>query len=221
MAWVPQQFRVSLPSGYQALTSQETGTDQRVVADGNSVVLEGTFAPGQHDLAFSFNMDNPHEAAQSFSFGLPPRLADLQILAEAAPGMQLNVPGFQQAIETTHTTGQKFLLVAEDYIRSRTMSPHSVTIYLAGLPTPSAARWVAVALTAGFIALGLGIVFANRQRGQRVDSDDLKRARDLILQELVLLEQARTSNKIGARAYERTRRTLLDSVVRLDSRLRA
>jgi len=54
-----------------------------------------------------------------------------------------------------------------------------------------------------------------------VESGDLKRARELILRELVLLEQARGSNQIGHRAYEQTRRTLLDSVVRLDSRLSA
>ena len=222
MAWVPQDFTVALPKGHEALTSREMGTDQRIVATGDVVRLEGTFPPGQHDLGFSFNIDNPYEAEQRFTIGLPPRMADVQILAEEAPGMKLDVPGLRSAIETTHTTGQKFLVVAEDYVRSRRASPGSVTIALSGLPTPSSARWIAVVLTSAFILLGLGIVLRGRHhRGESVDSTDLKQARELILQELVLLEKARSTNKIGVHAYERTRRTLLDSVVRLDARLGA
>jgi hypothetical protein len=44
---------------------------------------------------------------------------------------------------------------------------------------------------------------------------DRARARELILRELVLVEHAKSSGKLGPNAYERAHRTLLDALARI------
>ena len=92
----------------------------------------------------------------------------------------------------------------------------TMSLTLTGLRVPSSGRWVAVVIALVFAAVGglaargdIHIASAEKVQGDRA------RARELILEELVLVERAKTSGQIGPNAYERAHRTLLDALARI------
>ena len=219
-AWVPQGVVIELPPGTEALTMQENTTDQRVVQINDKLVLEGTYPPGQQsDLRFNFVLQRSGGDKQLITLGLPPRLADLQIIAEAAHDMEMKVVGFSETQSRTHTTGQRLLEVVENYLQNGRTSPPSAKIVLSGLPTPSLGRWVAVWLAVAFVAGGAFVTFSRRDRFDALAAEDASQARRLLLEELVQLERARKAGRVGPRTYEQARTGLLNSLARVEQRL--
>ena len=99
VTWVPTDVVLTLPAGYKAFSAQremsDTGFDE---APGKGAKLRGTFAPGQHEMHFRYQMPYDGEETFSASVMLPPHIARIRVIAEASKGMTLQVNDFPSAI---------------------------------------------------------------------------------------------------------------------------
>jgi hypothetical protein len=216
MAWIPADVIVGLPDGFRAFAADESMTDGRFeIVEGRGAALRGTFTPGDARVAFRFQVPKPAESEFTIDLKLPQRVAQAQVVAAANPEMTLQVAGFPEPETRTTPTGERVLITMKTIKRGedpiRTMS-----LTLTGLRVPSSGRWVAVVIALVFAGLGglaargdIHIASAEKVQGDRA------RARELILQELVLVERAKRSGEIGPNAYERAHRTLLDALARI------
>ena len=217
VTWVPQDVVMRLPKGFKAFKAQESMTDVRFEAvDGVGAKLKGTFSPGQNEVSFRFQVPKGTEDSTAFHVGLPPHVAEMRVIAEASSTMNLDVEGFGRPIPTANQNGQR-VLVAVKQLRRREDEIKDFTATLSGIPVPGGGRWVAVLIALG---LAVGGVFAARGAFDDASSGknamaDRKRARELLLRELVALEAARRAERIGPRSYQQSRDRLIDAVARL------
>src|SRR5204863_4847159 len=111
IAWVPEGVVIPLPAGAKAFRAGESMNDTRVdrEKDGDAT-LRGTFAPGEHEVTFQYQLENTHEPALHFRMGLPPHMAEMRVYAEGPRDMQLNVAGFPKAERTTGQSGSHMLI---------------------------------------------------------------------------------------------------------------
>lgn len=218
LAWVPEGVVLQLPERFQAFDSPRQGLARFVEEPGRGARLTGTFAPGQHDVRLSFQVPSAGESSQRFVMTLPPNLAELRVISEAAPGMSLEVDGFGPAEPARGPTGDRVLITGR-MTRPGERPLEVLRVRLDGLPVHGPARWV-VTLLASLIAAG-GLYAALRQKGSSrsrtaVADADLKRAKQLLLDELVQVERAFEAGELGPRTREQARRQLLDALARLD-----
>jgi hypothetical protein len=217
-AWVPDHVKLELPAGAKAFRASDSMKDTRIEkADGNSVELLGTFAPGEHEVGFQFQLPNDHTKTKEFRMGLLPHVAEVRVFAERARGMSLRVEGFPEAEPVEARDGTRMLLTAKHMTRGDS-TLESVQVGLDNLPVPATGRWYALAL-AGSIAV-LGLFEASRRRPAQTAPRSLpvaerKEAERLILDELVALERLRQNEKIGPQTYREARAELLDALSRL------
>lgn len=217
VSWVPDGVRIQLPEGAKAFRAADSMNDARVERDGSGPVeLLGTFSPGQHEVGFTFQVDNHHDSARTFRIELPPHVAEIRVVAEAGKGTTLVVDGFPDAEPMQGQDGSRLLVTGRQLARGEP-ALDKVTIALADLPVPSAGRWYAVAL-AVVVAIG-GVLQALRGKNTPgkapAKSEDAEEASELILDELVSLERARHAERIGPRTYAETRVELLDALARI------
>ncbi len=213
--FVPRGITMRVPPGAQAIDVEskvgDAGFDK---VDDTTVALVGSFPPGHKDLQFVFQLPNENKKDLFFEMGVPPHLAEQRILVEKVPGMDLSVPGFG-TVETTMGPDGKAVMFVQKVMQPGQAQLSSIRIELSGLPTIGPGRWVAVALALG-LSLG-GIGFAFSRSSEKGDEDaQRKRARDVLLEEMKLLETARSRDQIGPRTYEQTRREILLSLARLE-----
>jgi hypothetical protein len=162
----------------------------------------------------NFRLPAGRSESESFPFTLPPNVAELRVITEYAPGMSLNVAGFEPVQEARGPEGTRVLI-------TRRMAPpgeqalSSLTVELTGLPTIGPERWYAVG-AATLLALS-GLWFARRTRkGEKPNSGEVRQARRLLLGDLGALEAARAQGEIGPETYERARRELVLALARLE-----
>jgi len=217
LTWVPTDVVVQLPKGFKAFKAQEGMTDVHFeVVDGVGARLKGTFPPGQSEASFRFQMPKSGDETASFHLTVPPHVAEMRVIAEASATMNLEVDGFQPPVATANQNGQRVLVSVKQLI-SRDERLNDFTATLTGIPTPGPGRWFALMLAGCF---AIGGVFAARgafddaSLGKDVAADK-KRARELLLGELVALEAARREGRIGPRSYEQSRVALIDAIARL------
>lgn len=217
--WVPKDVSFALPEGTKGFVANETMTDVRVKLDGErNVQLLGTYTPGQHDVTFRFQVPNNHTERREISFDLPPRVAELRIIAAAAPGMSMSVPGFEAAEPSVGNNGERMLVTGRQ-LRPGDPELEAVTIQLSGIPTPGPGRWIAAAL-ALLAALGGLAGYLRRSPvngGSALPAQDAAAARSRLLDELVDVERAHRQGEIGPKTYERARRALVDALTRLEA----
>jgi hypothetical protein len=130
--------------------------------------------------------------------------------------MNLEVEGFQPPVAAANQNGQR-VLVSVKQLLNREEQLKEFTATLSGIPTPGPGRWFAVLLAGGMAILGVLAArgaFDDASLGNDVIADK-KRARELLLGELVALEAARRADRIGPRSYEQSRVALIDAVARL------
>jgi hypothetical protein len=217
VTWVPQDVVVRLPKGFKAFKAQESMTDVRFEqVDGVGARLKGTFSPGQNEVSFRFQVPKTTDESAVFHVGLPPHVAEMRVIAEASSAMNLDVEGFDRPVPTANNNGQR-VLVAVKQLRRRDEEIKEFTATLSGIPVPGPGRWFAVMIALGFSISG---VFAARGAFDDAGSGktaaaDKKKARELLLRELVLLEAARRAERIGPRSYQQSRDRLIDAVARL------
>jgi hypothetical protein len=222
LTWVPENVIVELPPGSKGFgSSEQTGSARVVKVDEQQVRLEGTFRPGQEDVSFRFQIPNESESVARFGINLLPHMADVRVMTESAPGMRLEVDGFGPAEPATNQKGERILVTARQ-VRSLSDPPMTrVAVTLSGIPTPGVGRWVAVLLAACAVAAGLFAVArrgAGRTRPQALTDQEVGKAREVLLDELVALERAKTAGDVGPTTYEAARQGLFDALLRLEER---
>ncbi len=217
VTWVPKDLVLQLPKGFKAFKAQESMTDVHFeVVDGVGARFKGTFSPGQQQASFRFQVPKSDEESASFRMTVPPHVAEMRVIAEASAAMNLEVEGFQRPVATANQNGQRVLVSVKQLVR-RDEELRDFVATLSGIPTPGPGRWVAVLVA---LAMAVGGVFAARGAfddagGGRDVTADKKRAREILLRELVALEGARNAQKIGPRTYEQSRLRLIDAIARL------
>ncbi len=212
VTWVPENVKLALPSGWKGFNAEEGMSDVRVVADGDhGARLEGTISPGQHDVAFRFQVPSSHEAAMRFAMELPPHLMQMTVAAAAPPGAELTVEGFPAA---SKDESNRRVLRTDRVLRPGEPEMKRLVMALTGMPTPSTGRWWALGVAACVGALGL-VLGARGEPSKEASSDDARAARDRILDELVALERARSTGAVGPRTYQETRRLLFQALARI------
>jgi len=218
VTWVPDNVVIRLPQGFKAFKAQEGMTDVRAeLVEGVGAKLKGTFSPGQNEVSFRFQVPKNVEDTAVFRMGLPPHVAEMRVIAEASSTMNLDVEGFDRPVPTTNNNGQR-VLVAVKQLRRRDEEIKGFVATLSGIPVPGPGRWVAVLLA---LAFGVGGVFAARGAFDDVSAGknellDKKKARELLLRELVALEAARRAKRIGPRSYQQSHEHLVDAIARLN-----
>jgi hypothetical protein len=220
VTWVPENARMSLPSGFKAFKAGEAMTDVGFEEEpGRGVKLKGTFAPGQQSASFRFQVPRHEESSATFEFGTLPHVAELRFIAEAAPGMEIDVDGWEKPQSDVSQTGQRVLVTRRVAVRGEAAGLGGFTASLAGIPTPGPGRWIAVLVAAALAALGVaafgGKVGAETQAD--LQERDAERARRVLLDELVALTRARREERIGPSTYESARRALVEALARIVS----
>jgi hypothetical protein len=220
MSWLPENVEFPLPEGFRALSIKDPDADARFEpADERGVKLAGTFSPGQHDLMFRFHLPTEGKSERNFSFLTAANMGSVRVILDSSPTMELKVVGFPAPEETRNQGGQRRLIAARDFVTEKTPPPEQIEIKISGIPTPAAGRSVAVGL-AGLIALAGVAQSVGRRRSSgparsQLTKEDLERASELLLEELINLEQAFEQGAIGRKTHEQARRQLLEAYARL------
>jgi hypothetical protein len=223
IAWVPSDVVIQLPKGFKAFKAQEAMTDVRFEqVEGVGARLKGTFPPGQAEASFRFQLPKSDEDSLTFRMSVPPHVAEMRVIAEASSTMNLSVDGFQPPVATANQNGQR-VLVSVKQLRDRNEEIKDFTATLSGIPTPGPGRWFALAIAGCMATFGVFAArgaFDDASLGKDVAADK-KRARELLLGELVALEAAQREQRIGPRSYQQSRIALIDAIARLGLPLEA
>ncbi len=216
VTWVPKDLVLALPKGYKAFAGQRGMSDVTFEeAQGEGARLKGTFTPGQHDVSFRFQLPKSADSTEIFRISTLPRVAELRVIAEASSQMHLDVEGFEPVQVAANQQGKR-VLVTRKLLEHGNELEQGFTVTLSGLPVPGYGRWVAVGLAVALAALGFGAAQGRVDLGGAGSkARDLKRARDVLLQELVEVERSREQGDLGPTAYADARRVLLNALARL------
>jgi hypothetical protein len=219
VTWLPEDVTMDLPRDFKAFRANESMNDTKFEqVAGKGAKLTGTFTPGQHDVSFRFQVPKSASETASFEVGLPPRVAEIRVIAEASTSMGLEVDGFEPVqSDVTPQTGDR-VLVTRKVLQDPSSTLGAFSVVLTGLPTPGPGRWIAVlisVLVAAAGALYAGGYLDKGPSSQAEKDDERRRARELILAELVELERLHERGQVGPRAFARSREQLLDAVARI------
>jgi hypothetical protein len=230
-AFVASDVSIELPGDFHAFNNQDAEGPMKMVERDGRAVLVGTFPPGQGEIFFRYQVPLTGDSTQSFRLPLPPRVVHTTVLVSAGPAMGLEVAGFPKAAPERWHNGQRVLkTLREPDVRFGmeallvNVQPTSLDITVSGIPTPGFARWLAV-LVACAALLGGAFYLYGRRSGRiavsEEEREDLREARDALLEELATLEMGRASGDVGPRSYERIRASLLDALARIVTELEA
>lgn len=216
VAWVPEDVVMTLPAGFKAFNAGDPMTDVRFeLVEGKGAKLLGTYSPGQHDVSFRFQVPKAAESTAFFDVKPPARTAEMRVIAVTNKSMGLEVDGWEQPREDRGPRGDR-VLVTRKVVGRGEPEVGAFRVVLTGLPVPDEGRWVAVLIAAAFMSLG-GLAAAGKLRlvsTERLESDQA-RARELLLEELVALDQAKQKGEIGPNTHERAHRALVDALTRI------
>jgi hypothetical protein len=220
VSWVPKDVLFPLPEGYKALTIRPVPGDVRFEAAGDKhVKLVGTVAPGQHDVTFRLQLPTDGKSVKSVEFPSGIHLGQMRVILDSSPSMALKVDGFPAPEEARNQDGQRRLIASRDFLSEKVRAPDNLHIEVSGIPTPPGGRNVAVGLASAITLFGLGHAFRRRRSPSsprsELSKEDLERASDLLLEELISLERAFQQSSIGRKTYEQARRQLLEAFARL------
>lgn len=219
-AW-QAEVPVQLPEGFKAFNRAEEGGVANVDPTDEGYVLRGTFRPGRTSVGFRWQLPLENDPEQTVNVGLPPRVAQARVIAEASKTMELVVEGAPAARRTRNRDGRS-VLVTERASPPGEKGIPVMAVTLRGLPTKGVGRWVAAGLAGGMIALAAWGVASRRGRRERLAEDareDLVQARDALLDELVALERAKIRGQVGPKTYERVRAAMLDALANVVAEL--
>jgi hypothetical protein len=216
VTWVPHGVVVPLPRGFKAFNAQremsDTGFDE---VPGTGAKLRGTFGPGRHDVHFRYQLPYEGDESIDFTLGLPPQVAQMEVIAEASKSMTLHADGFPTAVPNRNQRGQR-VLVTQRAVRGGESPLARVRVSLDNIPTEGSAKWIATGLAAATIAFGIYLATQQAREGQKqLDLHDSERARTRLVAEVAALERARRAGEVGPSAYARIHAALVDSLARL------
>jgi hypothetical protein len=170
-----------------AFQAEEVMTDQHMKeAKGEGMRLTGSLPPGEVTLTWGFDIPQTETTAE-LNFELPWVTFAYRVLADAAPGLTLEVDDMP-APELHEDRGRR-LLVTELVKRVGETPLRSVHIKLAGIPGPGPLRFIAVGLA--LCVLGLGFVVSRQSEAAAAAGGSAATAHELQLEEERLLARAR------------------------------
>ncbi len=149
LTWVPSDVVMALPAGFKAFKAVDamSGDARFELAPDRGARLLGTISPGEHDVSFRFQLARDEQDGASFRVGVPPHVAELRVIALAAPSMQLDVDGFERPRVDATQDGQR-VLVTRRLLQRGEPELTNAAITLSGIPTPGPGRWIAIAIAA-------------------------------------------------------------------------
>ncbi|MDQ2645890.1 MAG: hypothetical protein M3020_18895 [Myxococcota bacterium] len=217
VSWVPDNVTIKLPSGFKAFAAEKGMTDVRWEPDEErGAKLLGTFTPGQHDASFRFQVPKQREANAYFTLGMLPHVFEMRVIAAASATMTLTVDGYEPPRTDQTENGQRVVVTRRVFDANDKVE--TVNITLSGLPVPGPGRWIAALLAAALAASGFGAAWGYLSfdaPGKTKRDEELEVARELLLEELVVVERARREGDLGPRAHSDARKALLDALARL------
>ncbi len=211
VAWVPQDVSITLPEGYSAFNASQEMSDQGFDSTATGARMRGTYAAGEADVGYSWQLPYAGEPTVTFDVTLPPHMASLVVRAAASQQMKLEVEGFPAADPDQDEQGNHLLVTGKQVKPDDAHPLKHVKVTIRDLPTPGIGRWIATALAAMGVAVGLGLVSQGSDRKKTGG----KTPRAALLAELEDLEAAHASGDVGPKTYERARREIIDGIARL------
>jgi hypothetical protein len=213
--WIPNDVVIDLPSGAKVLASEAGMDDARFEAVSGGAKLLGTFSPGQHDAELRLSIPYDPGATFETTLGLPPHVARMRVVAEAGKDMKLSVDGFASASPDRNQRGQR-VLIADRQLRNGERPLGQVHITLDNLPGPGSARYMALAISAAAVAVGLYFGLGRKtESGKAATREEAAEARLQLVAALATLERARDAGEVGPKTFARDRQLLLDALARL------
>lgn len=227
-------IRFPLPEQAINVGFQDQATQNAAQIDADGIVLARSFAPGAHDVIFSYQMPyNPPNQRLTLPLGYE---ADTVIVLVPKLGQQTTVSGLQ-AEGTREAQGRDFEL----FSGAKLPPDQAIELSFEQLPPPSPAEaaqsttaatapapgldawpwWVPLALVALVVA-GLGAYLWRRPAPTAVEERAaLRRRRDALIQHIADLDDRFEAGEIGPKTYKRQReaakRELVDIMRRLGS----
>jgi hypothetical protein len=188
---------VKLPPDVLAFQAEEIMTDQHMREEkGQGVRITGSVPPGEVTLTWGFDVPQTDTEA-SFAFDLPWVTFAYRVLADAAPGMQLEVEGMPPA--ELHEDGGRRFYVTEVVKRAGEQPLKTVRIKLKGIPGPGPLRFIAVGLA--LLVIALGAIVARKSLGAKQDKSvllgDLQSEKERLLERARELEAEHARGEIG------------------------
>jgi len=178
---------VRFPAGFLAFQAEEIMTDQHMKeAKDEGMRLTGSLPPGEVTLTWGFDLPQTETTAE-LSFDLPWVTFAYRVLADAAPGLTLQVDDMP-APELHEDRGRR-LLVTEIVKRVGDQPLKTVHIKLAGIPGPGPLRFIAVGLA--LCVLGFGVFVSRQPAAAAAASGNAATAHELQLEKDRLLSRAR------------------------------
>lgn len=184
---------VKLPKDVLAFQAEEIMTDQHLrEVRGEGMRVTGSIPPGEVTLTWGFDVPQTTTEAD-LSFDMPWITFAYRVLADAAPGMQLQVDGMPPA-ELHEDAGRRFF-VTEIVKRVGEQPLKAVSIHLKGIPGPGPLRFIAVGLA--LFVIVLGVIVARKSlahsggKGVALHELELERARLLARAKELDAEHAR------------------------------
>jgi len=213
VAWVPKDLILPLPSDFTSFVNDtqamsDVGLD---AVAGKGLRLHGTFAPGQHEVTFRWQLPYDGEERLTFEVEPPPNTVSMRVMAAASQEMRFSAEGFPPGEPQDDGRGSRVLMTQRAIRRGEPMIS-KVKLSLTDIPrtVPIAARLTVVILAA--LAVALGIALGARRRA--TSGADAKERRALLLADLEELVRAHRAGEIGPKTFERARRELYDAIAR-------
>jgi len=199
---------IRLPYGFKAFDSMAVMTDQHLAATEDGLQLSGSIPPGRVDLMWSYDIPVDGRSLE-IDQAVPFATIEYQVVSDYVEGMSLEVEGFQVA--RVHEGADRRFLVA-GLMRCPGEPPlDPLRIHIRGIPGGGPLPYVASAIAAIFLLLGMGLVFRPLdQTAVLAKVRDARRAE--LLDEIAALESQREANAIGPSYYEHRRRDLTDEL---------
>jgi hypothetical protein len=199
---------IRLPDGFKAFESMAVMTDQRLAATDDGLEISGSLPPGRADLRWTYDIP-VGGTSMSIQQAVPFATMEYQVISDYVDGMTMEVEGFQVA--RVHEGGDRRFLVAGLMRRPGDAPLDPLRIHIRGIPGGGPLPFLAAAIAAIFVLLGIGLLF------RPVDQTlVLARVRDdrraELLDEIASLESERKADAIGPSYYEQRRRELTDEL---------
>jgi hypothetical protein len=199
---------IRLPKGLMAFQAEEVMTDQHMREEpGEGVRVTGSIPPGEVTLTWGFDMPQTESTAE-FSFDMPWITFAYRVLADAAPGLKLEVDGMPAA-ELHADAGRRFY-VTEIVKRVGEPPLRRIHIRLTGIPGPGPMRFVAVGLA--LLVIGLGVLSTRQRRPVVAASDDAQRVlaneKEQLLARARELEAEKARGEIGPEFHREAQQQL-------------
>lgn len=203
-----QGTRIGLPEGFLALQTDKIMSDQRLTPTRQGLDLFGSLPPGVTTLRWAFDLPRSGSAL-NFSQPVPWRTHMYQVVASAAPGMQLSVDGLPPAI---WRRGQRGRVLATQIERQPNSAPFDrLQITIDNIPGPGPWRWWAVV---GSLLLLLAL-WRWRPTVRTIPNSEIDSREQALLAEIAALQHQLQQQQVGENYYQRRRQELTDALAAL------